>query len=444
MYHQITGKGRGGRMLRVLKANYAWVVLFLSFLALLSAQGVRLSFGAFIEPWEQQFAAGRSLISFIALISFIVYGISQPIIGKVIDSFGIRRVFAVSILIVGVSTLLTYFVVSAWHLVLLYGILASVGFGGASGITASVAVTNWFQKKKGFALGLITAGSAAGQLVLVPMSLLLIEAMGWKQTVILLGTVLTLVIFPLILFLLRDHPGDLKATDDGGDRRPERKEEETKEKGIYRRAMMTSEFWFLAIPYFICGFTTTGLMDTHLIPFAQFCGFSVQTTGAAVSLLAAFNILGTLLSGYIADRFRNNYFLAFLYGVRGITVCCLLFIDEPFWLLAFAIVFGLVDFATVAPTTLLATRYFQSRSIGVILGCLYMSHQVGSALGAYLPGLFFDLTGRYESSFLTAAILLGAASILSFFLDPAMKKRGNLPPSIPLEEDGAPERGRGA
>lgn len=433
-------------MLRVLKANYAWVILFLSFLALLSAQGVRLSFGAFIEPWEEQFAAGRSLISFIALISFIVYGVSQPIIGRVIDSFGIRKVFAVSILIVGVSALLTYFAASAWHLVLIYGILASVGFGGASGITASVAVTHWFQKKKGFALGLITAGSAAGQLVLVPLSLLLIEAMGWKLTVILLGTVLTLVIFPLILLLLRDHPGELKATDGGGDRRPERKEEETKtEKGIYRRAMMTTQFWFLAIPYFVCGFTTTGLMDTHLIPFAQFCGFSAQTTGAAVSLLAAFNILGTLLSGYIADRFRSNCFLAFLYGARGLTVCCLLFIDEPFWLLAFAIVFGLVDFATVAPTTLLATRYFQSRSIGVILGCLFMSHQVGSALGAYLPGLFFDLTGRYESSFLAAAILLGVASILSLFLvDPAMKKRGNLPPSFPMEEDGALERGSGA
>jgi MFS family permease len=144
----------------VKKIHYGWIVLFLSFLALLSVQGVRLSFGAFIEPWEKEFAADRGTISLIALVSFVVYGISQPLVGNLIDRIGVRKVISFSALLVGVCILCTFYATSPWQLAVLYGGIASVGFGGASGVAASVAVTHWFKKKRGLALGMITAGSA--------------------------------------------------------------------------------------------------------------------------------------------------------------------------------------------------------------------------------------------------------------------------------------------
>jgi MFS family permease len=168
-------------------------------------------------------------------------------------------------------------------------------------------------------------------------------------------------------------------------------------------------------------------MDTHLIPFAQYCGFTPGITGAAVSLLAGFNILGTVVSGFLADRWNCRIILAFLYGVRALTIVLLLiivndaslfgfFISQSHLLILFAISFGVVNFATVAPTMKLATEYFKQLSVGAVIGWIYLSHQLGSALGSFVPGVLFDLTGSYDMSFIASIILLIGASALSMML----------------------------
>ncbi|WP_269082472.1 MFS transporter [Aneurinibacillus tyrosinisolvens] len=183
-------------------------------------------------------------------------------------------------------------------------------------------------------------------------------------------------------------------------------------------------FWFLIIPFFVCGFTTTGLMDTHLIPFAQHCGFSVSTTSAAVSLLAVFNTAGTLVAGILADRWNNSRLLAIIYLVRAFTLAFLvimtsnhglmsIFLEHSWLLVLFSISFGLVDFSVVAPTLKLLSSYFPTGAIGMVTGLLYMSHQLGSALGSYLPGILFDKTNSYQISFEISFILLIIASIVS-------------------------------
>jgi MFS family permease len=415
------------RSIMTKKIHYGWVILLLSFLALLSVQGVRLSFGAFIQPWESEFSTDRGTVSFIAMLSFVIYGISQPIVGKLIDRLGVRKIISFSALIVGISIFLTFMVKTPFQLLLLYGVIGSIGFGGASGVVASVAVTHWFKEKRGLALGMITAGMSAGQLVLVPFSLILINWLGWKPTVIILGTFLSIVVFPMLLIFFRNSPAEKGMQAYGESSSPESIENDLKEKQEKQEKMSfqgikTREFWFLALPYFVCGYTTSGLMDTHLIPFAHDHGFSADMTGAAVSLLAAFNIAGTLLSGQIADHWSNKNFLAFLYGMRGISIIALLMLtDQPYLLLAFAILFGLVDFATVAPTSMLAADYFKRYSIGLILGWLYLSHQMGSALGAYIPGIIYDWTGGYQFAFISAILLLAGASLLSFLLPEASK-----------------------
>ena len=180
-------------------------------------------------------------------------------------------------------------------------------------------------------------------------------------------------------------------------------------------------FWFLAIPYLICGFTTTGLMDTHLISLAHEHGYSEIMAGTTVSFLAAFNILGTLLSGFFADRWNNRKFLAGLYIIRAISISILFVSGHNFTLLLFSIIFGFVDFATIAPTSILATNFYEGNFIGYALGLLYLSHQIGSALGAYIPGLLFQITGNYNISLASAVVLLIVASILSFLLPDSHK-----------------------
>lgn len=284
------------------------------------------------------------------------------------------------------------------------------------------------------------AGFGAGQLILVPA--FLISMYDWQMTVISLGVFLILFVFPIGLLFLRNKPADKNLKPIGGNHFDEEKEDQhslEKSKPSFWPILKKRHFWFLLLPFFICGYTTTGLMDTHLIPFAQLCGFTPTEIGTAVSLLAAFNIIGTLISGVIADKWSNRKFLTYLYIGRTLTLILLaifisnlefltFFVNNPSLLIIFAISFGVVDFATVAPTQMLATQFFNRQLLGLMLGWLFFSHQLGSALGAYLPGLLFNITGNYNMAFYSAIILLIGAALMCFMLpEPEkVKKEPNL------------------
>ncbi|AUS14572.1 MFS transporter [Bacillus stercoris] len=406
------------------RLHYAWIIVSVTFLILLAVQGVRLSFGAFVEPWERQFSMDRSTISLISTMSFIVYGISQPVIGRLVDKWGARAVLAWSALLTGVSIFLTYLVTSPWQLFLLYGLGVSLGVGGASNVAASVLVVNWFSKKRGLAFGIMEAGFGAGQMLLVPGSLMLIHWFSWKLTVVVLGLLLIVIVFPAALLMLRNNPSEKKTEPIGGLAASE-KETAPKTTALSVTGMFRMrQFWFLILPFLICGFTTVGLMDTHLIPFSHDHGFSTTVTSAAVSLLAGFNIAGILLSGIVADRWSSRKILCFLYAVRAMSIVILIYSHEPYLLLAFAILFGLVDFATVAPTQMLATQYFQNYSIGLMIGWLSLAHQIGSALGAYVPGVIYTITGEYTLAFYLSIGMLVLASVMNVMLrEPAAVTR---------------------
>ncbi|ADM36279.1 MFS transporter [Bacillus spizizenii ATCC 6633 = JCM 2499] len=406
------------------RLHYAWIIVSVTFLILLAVQGVRLSFGAFVEPWERQFSMDRGTISLISTISFIVYGISQPVIGRLVDKWGARAVLSWSALLTGVSIFLTCFVTSPWQLFLLYGLGVSLGVGGASNVAASVLVVNWFSKKRGLAFGIMEAGFGAGQMLLVPGSLMLIHWFSWKLTVVVLGLLLIVIVFPAALLMLRNNPSEKNAEPIGGLAATE-KETTPKSTALSVTGMFRMrQFWFLILPFLICGFTTVGLMDTHLIPFSHDHGFSTTVTSAAVSLLAGFNIAGILLSGIVADRWSSRKILCFLYAVRALSIVILIYSHEPYLLLAFAILFGLVDFATVAPTQMLATQYFQNYSIGLMIGWLSLAHQIGSALGAYVPGVIYTVTGEYTLAFYLSIGMLVLASVMNVMLrEPAAVTR---------------------
>lgn len=409
------------------RVHYAWIIVFVTFLSFLAVQGGRLAFGAFMEPWERDFSIGRGTTSLISTLSFIIYGISQPTIGRMVDKYGARIILSASTFLVGISFFFISFATQTWHLFVLYSIV-SIGVGGASNVAGTILVMNWFNKKRGLALGILEAGFGFGQMLIVPGSLLLIHAFDWRITILSLGLFLMIIVFPIVLFFIKNHPNDKGiqplggAVQEGLSEKENQNAQEKKEVNLsIRDVLRKRHFWFLILPFGVCGFTTTGLMDTHLIPFSQYCGFSTSVTSAAVSILAAFNIIGILLSGVIIDYFSSRKLLAFLYFTRAISIVLLLFIQDPILLMVFAVLFGLVDFATVAPTQLLATQYFKHYSLGFIVGCLSLSHQVGSALGAYLPGLLYSEVGNYDFSFYISIMILVGAAILNALL-PEPKK----------------------
>jgi sugar phosphate permease len=396
------------------RGHYAWRILALCFGAILFAQGMRLAFGAFVRPWEDEFGVSRGTITLIGSLSFLVYGFSQPFVGRAVDRFGIRRTLALSTLLVAAGLALSAAARSPAHLALSYGVVASLGFGGASGVAASVAVTYWFTQQRGLAFALVEAGFGVGQLLLVPVALALIPEVGWRSALLGGAALLAFVVAPVLWRYLRDRPEHIGLLPIGGPLPPAATGEELAgEVGVagFRDLMRARAFWGLAVPFFVCGITTTGLVDTHLIPLAQDRGIGTATTGLAVALLAAANVTGILASGPLADRVDNRLLLFGLYATRGASLVALLLFAGPQALIAFALLFGLVDFSTVAPTQWLAARYVRPQAVGLAFGCLNAVHQLGSALGAWIPGVAYDASGSYDGGLVVSASVLAVAAL---------------------------------
>jgi sugar phosphate permease len=413
------------------RRHYAWTVLALCFFAILCAQGVRLSFGAFVRPWEEAFGASRGTITLIGSLSFLVYGGSQPFVGRAVDRFGIRRTLTASTLLVAAGLALSAAVQSPAALAVTYGVIASLGFGGASGVAASVAVTYWFTERRGLAFALVEAGFGAGQLLLVPAALLAISTLGWRQTLLGGAVGLAVVVAPILWRHLRDRPEHVGLLPIGGPLPAAVATAEEPEGGHgvvgFRQLLRSRGFWLLAAPFFVCGITTTGFVDTHLIPLAQDRGIPSATAGLAVALLAAANVTGILASGPLADRIDNRKLLAALYGTRGLSFVALYALADARALVAFALLFGLVDFSTVAPTQWLAARYVRPQTVGLAFGCLNAIHQLGSAIGAWLPGLAYDASGSYDTVLVVAACVLAVASVTCL----ALPRPARLRPAAP-------------
>ena len=401
------------------RRHYAWTVLALCFVAILFAQGVRLSFGAFVRPWEDAFETTRGTITLIGSLSFLVYGFSQPFVGRAVDRFGIRRTLTWSTLLVAVGLVLSAFAQAPWQLGLSYGLIASLGFGGASGVAASVAVTYWFTQRRGLAFALVVAGFGAGQLLLVPLSLAAISAIGWREALLAGAAILAIGVAPVLWRWLRDRPEHVGLLPIGGPVAAAAATDDELAAGAPRataplgiRGLLRSRgFWALGAPFFVCGITTTGFVDTHLIPLAQDRGIPSATAGLAVALLAAANVTGILASGPLADRVDNRKLLFALYATRGLSFVALAAFVDARALIGFALLFGLVDFSVVAPTQWLAARYVDPRTVGLAFGCLNAIHQLGSAVGAWIPGLVYDATGSYDDVLIGAAIALAIAAV---------------------------------
>jgi len=386
---------------------YAWVIVALAFFALAVAMGIRSTLGLLVHPWEREFGWDRAAVSLTASVGFLVYGLAQPLAGRWADRYGPRLVFAGSLALLGISTAAVGFVQNLWHAYLAFGVGLMAAVGGASNVPAAVAIARWIRRRKALAVGIVMAGAAAGQLVLVPAIARFIKISGWRAAFVWTGAAVLLVAVPLVFLFLRDDPpggAEARAARDVADGRPQTLAQIARQKN----------FWWLAGSFWVCGLTTAGLIDTHLIPYAEDVHIDTITAATAFGVLGTFNVLGTLFAGFISDRLGHKWVLGWVYAGRAVTLVFLPFVREPIALFVFALAFGIVDFATVPPTTALSTTLFGRRSGGTVVGLVSLSHQIGSAVGSYAGGLIHDAMGSYVTFFLGAALFCVAAAAMSW------------------------------
>ena len=387
------------------RLHYAWIVVLVTFLSLLAAQAVRAAPGVIITSLESEFGWTRTAISFAVSLSILTFGLGGPLGGTLIDRFGPRRVMLVGEVLIAAGLIALLFVRDLWQMFVVWGLLIGVGTGAVGGVLGAAVAHRWFRTHRGVIIGLFGGATSAGQLVFVPaMAALTVDA-GWRWAIALVMGAVAIMIVPIAL-LMRDRPDDVGAQPLGEAAvvTADVRAEDLRSTPL-RQAMRTRDFWLLAGSFFVCGYTSNGLVGTHLIPHAIDHGFTEVTAASAVALLGSMNIVGTLASGWLTDRFDNRRLLAAYYGFRAMSLFALPVIYDVKWLLLFAFVYGVDWIATVPPTANLVATIYGRASLGTIYGWIFFSHMVGAAIAAFAGGFFRDLLGDYHLMFISAGIL---------------------------------------
>jgi MFS family permease len=394
--------------------HYAWTILVGVALALLAASGIRSAFGVFIKPMEAEFGWDRTALSFVAALSFMVNGATGPVVGRLADRWGSRIVLAASGVLLGVGALGAALIVSLWQLYATVGVILAIGGGAASTGVAAVVVTRWFEARRGLALGIVGGAMAAGQLLVIPLAMGLTMRWGWRTAFVVLGLAFLAAVLPLVLGVIRNNPRDMGLTAYGagvdgqapGAPRPDER------RTTLTEAAGTAPFWLLAGSFWVCGYTSSGLIMTHLIPHATEHGFHGAQAAQALGVMGAFNIVGTIASGWICDRFGQKVPLAAYYGLRGVSLLFLPYVGTLPGLFAWAVVFGLNYISTVPATTALTAKIYGRYSVGELSGWIFFSHQIGSAVGSLAGGMLYDRFGDYTMAFHSAALVAFAATLM--------------------------------
>ncbi len=405
--------------------HYGWVLVGLLFVALINF-GLRGALGAYFISWENEFLISRTAAAAIPLLGWITFAVAQPLAGKLADQYGGRIIFALGSLLIGASLMVSSAVTGFWQLIILLGVFFPSGSAGCSSVVAASLVTHWFAKKRGFVLGIIASGQAVGTLILVPATIFLVEAHGWRYAVLLLGQIVTFGLTPLLALFIRSKPADINLAPYGDGETPAgagvQKEKVPISLGVIFRNRV---FWLLSISYFICGFTDIGFTGTHFIPFAEGRGFTPYTIALVFTLLSASSLLGTVGAGYLADQIDRGKLLRLLYGFRSLTFILLLYARSPVLLFIFALSFGITEMATIAPTGSLCTQMFTKESVGIVFGLVTVCHHLGAAASSYLGGVTYDYWGRYEF----ILILIMALLVVNAIIVSQIKDNGNVPGS---------------
>ena len=386
----------------------AWIVLAALTLAMLAASGLRAVFGVYIKPMEAEFGWTRGALSGAAAVSLLLLGAVGPFVGRLADRWGPRRVIVLSLVLLAAGTIGSSFVQRLWHIYVTAGLFMAIGAGGVALTTGSAVIARWFEGRRGLAIGIAAGGMSAGQLILIPLATAITAYYGWRSSYLWLGTGLLLVV-PLAAWLIRNNPEDRGLRPYGATGPAQTAAQARAAQAAGRvsvvEAAQTLPFWLLMATFFVCGYTSNGMVLTHFMPHALEHNFTAFQASAALGVMGAMNVVGTMASGWICDRLGRRVPLAVYYFLRGVSLIFLLYVwDVPslhFW----AALFGLNYISTVPPTTTLTANIYGRYSVGELSGWIFFSHQVGSALGAALAGWVYEWTGSYSPAFVSAALM---------------------------------------
>jgi sugar phosphate permease len=392
----------------VKKIHYAWAIAAVTFAILLVTAGVRATPGVLMVPLETEFGWSRTVISTAVAINIALFGLIGPFAASVMDRWGLRRVILAAIALLATSLALATQMRTVWQMVALWGVLVGSGTGVTSLVLAAIVANRWFEARRGLVMGALSAATATGQLVFLPVLARLADRSGWRSAALLVAGALA-ILFVVVLMVMRDRPEDI------GLRRFGAREGAAVVEGgralaplaALRQAAGSRAFWVLAATFFICGASTNGLIGTHLIAACHDYGIAQVRSAEILAMMGIFDIAGTTASGWLTDRYSSRHLLFGYYTLRGLSLLYLpvTLADGAGGLAWFAVFYGLDWIATVPPTVRLAADVFGRENTGVIYGWISASHQLGASLAAFGAGAIRTSLGDYQFAFWAAGVL---------------------------------------
>lgn len=406
----------GGKATRI---HWAWVVAAVSFVAILGAAGFRSIPGVMMNPLHHEFGWTHGTVGLAMSVNMMLYGLTAPFAAALMDRFGVRPVLTVSLMLIATGSALSITMTASWQLVLLWGVLVGIGTGSISmGFVATIA-TRWFEQRRGLVTGVLTAASATGQLIFLPIVAAVTTHHGWRWASLIVAAA-ALAVVPLVAVFMRNHPADKGLAPYGAEAVPAQPpavpaSSFTAAFDGLRIGASSRAFWLLAASFAICGMTTNGLIATHFIPAANDHGMPTTVAAGLLATIGILDVAGTVFSGWLTDRVDPRLLLLIYYAGRGVSLLLLPSLLSPqaepsTWV--FVIFYGLDWVATVPPTIVLCRDFFGTRS-PVVFGWVFASHQVGAAIAAAGAGWLRDLNGNYDAAFYIAAGLCFIAALFS-------------------------------
>ncbi|WML48600.1 MFS transporter [Neobacillus sp. PS3-34] len=410
------------------RIHYSWIILCISFFSIIVAGIIRSSSGVFIDPFEHEFGWDRSVISLAFAISLFLYGISGPFMAALIEVLGLKKMMVVSMATLMAGILLTFLMNQSWQLILIWGIIIGLGSGLFLTVLSPYVANHWFEKRRGLAVGILTASTATGQLILLPVLAILIKNYSWRWAIGFI-LVLSFIMLAMILIFMKNSPKDVDILPYGlKEKREENQTVQNKNPIIIAfqglmEAIRVKEFWLLAGSFFICGLSTSGLIGTHFVSYCMGFGIPLVTAASMLSFMGVFDLVGTTISGWLSDRFDNRWLLFWYYSLRGASLVLLPFAlmkGSITLLVIFSIFYGLDWIATVPPTISISRQIFGVKKSGIVYGWIFASHQVGAAVAAFGGGIIFKVFDSYTWAFSIAGMFCILASLFVIII----KKQG--------------------
>jgi MFS family permease len=411
------------------RIHRAWLIAGLTFLTLVTAAIVRSSTSILIEPLESEFGWSRGTTSGAVSLTLLMYGLTSPFAAALAERFGLRRVVTTALLLIAAGTGLTLVMTDPWQLYVLWGLVMGVGAGSVALVFGAIVANRWFVARRGLVTGIFSAAFATGQLALLPVLARLTADHGWRVAAG-VTCALAAVLVPLASGWMADRPASVGLRPYGAD--PDAPVQPvpprpagglvTAVAGALTQlasASRTAAFWLLAGTFFVCGWSTNGLIGTHLVAAAHDHGMPPTTAASLLALIGVFDIIGTVGSGWLSDRIDPRLLLLVYYGLRGLSLLGLSSVlggtvNPP--LLVFVVFYGLDWVATVPPTVALCREAFGVERAGVVFGWVFAAHQVGAAAAAAFAGSVRELTGSYTPAWFAAGALCLVSAVAALLV----------------------------